>query len=66
MQALGFATPQYLEDLKTQAKNDPQNTRYQDFLDQEDLNIVVNGVCDIFEIYAKDAAMAGANRKERV
>ncbi|HOG04966.1 MAG TPA: Gfo/Idh/MocA family oxidoreductase [Paludibacter sp.] len=63
MQALGFATPQYLEDLKTQAKNDPQNTRYQDFLDQEDLNIVVNGVCDIFEIYAKDAAMAGANRK---
>ncbi|OQB29747.1 MAG: Glucose--fructose oxidoreductase precursor [Bacteroidetes bacterium ADurb.Bin174] len=63
MQALGFATPQYLEDLKTQAKNDPQNTRYQDFLEQEDLNIVVNGVCDIFDVYAKDAAMAGANRK---
>jgi predicted dehydrogenase len=63
MQALGFATPQYVEDLKMQASNDPRNTRYQDFMEQEDLNIVVNGVCDIFEVYAKDAAMAGANRK---
>lgn len=64
MQALGFATPQYVEDLKLQAQNDPQNKRYQDFMEQEDLNVEIKGVCDIFEVYAHDAALAGANRKK--
>ncbi|MEA4937188.1 MAG: Gfo/Idh/MocA family oxidoreductase [Paludibacter sp.] len=64
MQALGFATPEYIEDLKDQAKKDPQNTRYQDFLEQENLNVKVTGVCDIFDVYAKSAALAGANVKK--
>lgn len=63
MQALGFATPEYIEDLKAQAKKDPQNTRYQDFLDQDNLNVEITGVCDIFDVYAKSAALAGANVK---
>ncbi|OJV36463.1 MAG: oxidoreductase [Bacteroidales bacterium 36-12] len=62
MQALGFATPQHIDHLKDLAKQDVQNTRYKDFLEQEDLNIVVNGVCDIFDVYAKEAATAGANK----
>jgi predicted dehydrogenase len=64
MQALGYATPEYIEDLKTQAKKDPDNTRYQDFLDQENLNVRITGVCDIFDVYAKNAALAGANTKK--
>lgn len=65
MQALGFATPEYVEDLKAQAKKDSENTRYKDFLDQENLNVKITGVCDIFDVYAKNAAFAGANvRKE--
>lgn len=64
MQALGFATPEYVEDLKAQAKKDPENTRYKDFLDQENLNVKITGVCDIFDLYAKNAAFAGANVKK--
>jgi len=64
MQALGFATPEYVEDLKAQAKKDSENTRYKDFLDQENLNVKITGVCDIFDIYAKNAAFAGANVKK--
>lgn len=61
MQALGFATPAYIDSLKDQAKKDAQNTRYKDFLEQENLNVEVKGVCDIFDVYAKEAALAGAN-----
>lgn len=61
MQALGFATPEYIDTLKLQAKNEPNNTRYQDFLDQENLNVKITGVCDIFDVYAKNAVLAGAN-----
>ncbi|MDD4199182.1 MAG: Gfo/Idh/MocA family oxidoreductase [Paludibacter sp.] len=61
MQALGFATPQYIESLRELEKKDSQNTRYKDFLEQEDLNVEIKGVCDIFDVYAKDAALAGAN-----
>ena len=64
MQALGFATPEYVEDLKAQAKKDSENTRYKDFLDQENLNVKITGVCDIFDVYAKNAAFAGANVKK--
>lgn len=61
MQALGYATPTYIDNLKEQAKKDGQNTRYKDFLEQDDLNVQINGVCDIFDVYAKEAALAGAN-----
>ncbi len=64
MQALGFATPEYIDNLKEQAKKDGQNTRYKDFLEQDDLNVQVNGVCDIFDVYAQEAALAGANIKK--
>lgn len=61
MQALGFATPAWVENLKEQSRKDSQNTRYQDFKEQESLNVEINGVCDIFDVYAKDAAAAAAN-----
>lgn len=63
LQALGFATPDYVSDLKEQSKKDSQNTRYKDFLEQDDLNVEVTGVCDIFDVYAKAGAEAGANIK---
>lgn len=63
MQALGYATPEYIEKLKKESEKDPQNTRYQDFLEQENLNVKITGVCDIFEVYANEAALAGANTR---
>lgn len=61
MQALGFATPDYVENLKEQERIDPENTRYRDFLAQEDLRIEITAVCDIFDAYGEDAVRAGSN-----
>lgn len=61
LQAIGFATPHYIEDLKELHKQNPNNTRYQEFLEQDSVNVIVTGVCDIFETYANDAVAAGAN-----
>ena len=61
MQAIGFATPQYVENLIIQNKANPNNTRYQDFMEQDDLRVEVTAVCDIFDTYADQAMDAGAN-----
>ena len=61
MRSLGFATPELLDDWKKTSKENPDNTRYQNFLEQEDLNVVVKGVCDIFSVNAQNAVLAGSN-----
>ncbi len=61
LRAMGFATPEYLEDLKLQAKNDSRNTRFQDFLEQENLRIQITAVCDVFDNHANEGIKAGAN-----
>lgn len=61
MQAIGFATPEHLEDLKKQAQNNSGDTRYKDFMEQDDLRIKITAVCDIFDTYAERAITAGAN-----
>jgi predicted dehydrogenase len=61
LQAIGFATPENINELKLQAQKDPENTRYKDFLEQDNLNVEITGVCDIFSINAKAAVRAGAN-----
>ena len=61
MQALGFSTPQQVEDLKTAWKSNAQDSRYKDFMEQEDLNVEVTAVCDIFDKHAEEAMAAGAN-----
>lgn len=63
MQALGFATPEYVSQLEQESKKNSENTRYKDFMEQDDLNVEVTGICDIFEVNAKNGALAGANRK---
>ncbi len=61
MRAAGFPEPSWIdEQIKANAEN-KQNTNYHDYMEQEQLNIVVNGVCDIFTVYSKAAAMAGSN-----
>lgn len=61
MRSLGFATPELLDDWKKTSKEKPDDTRYQSFLEQEDLNVVVKGVCDIFSVNAQKAVLAGSN-----
>ncbi|MDK2853010.1 MAG: hypothetical protein PWQ38_1275, partial [Proteiniphilum sp.] len=61
MIALGFATPQYVEELKQANKQNSSDNRYRDFREQEDLKVVITAVCDIFDVHAEEAIAAGAN-----
>lgn len=61
MQGLGFATPEHVENLIEQSRINSANTRYQDFMEQEDQRVEITAVCDIFDTYAEDAVNAGAN-----
>lgn len=61
LRALGFATPESLQDLIEAAKKEKKDTRYRDFKEQEELNVVLTGVCDIFDTFAEEGMRAGAN-----
>ncbi|NDV77999.1 Gfo/Idh/MocA family protein [Dysgonomonas sp. 511] len=61
LKAIGFATPEYLQERIDAAKKNKKDTRYDDFLHQEDLNVVLAGVCDIFDTFAEEGIAAGAN-----
>ncbi len=63
MEALGFSTPENVSKLKEESKKDADNTRYKDFIEQDDLNVEIVAVCDVFEVFAKNAVLAGANVK---
>ncbi len=64
LKAAGFASPQYLQDLidaSKKDKKDKKDTRYELFREQEDLNVILTGVCDIFDTFAEEGIAAGAN-----
>ena len=61
MKAAGFVTPKDIQDMKDAAEKDSSNTRYSDFMEQDDLNIQVTAVCDLFDVHAENAIAAGAN-----
>ncbi|MBE0673107.1 MAG: Gfo/Idh/MocA family oxidoreductase [Bacteroidales bacterium] len=59
--AAGFLHPSNVDTLRDAALRNNSDTRYAEFLDQEDLNIEIAGVCDIFSVYADKARETGAN-----
>ena len=61
MRALGFAEPSYIDTLIDAKKKNPDDTRYDVFMEQDNLNVVVNGVCDIFDSYGDAARLTGSN-----
>ena len=64
LRAAGFAHSSWLESTKQNARDDRMNKRYEDFMNQEQLNIVFNGVCDVFDIRAEktlETVMNGSN-----
>jgi predicted dehydrogenase len=61
LRAAGFAKPGLIDDWKTSALKNPGDNRYADYLEQEDLNITINGVCDLFDKRAREALSAAAN-----
>ena len=61
MKAAGFSPPKTVQGWKDDAAKDSRNARYSDFLEQDDLNIQVTGVCDLFDVHAEDGLAAAAN-----
>lgn len=61
LRAIGFTTPESIQKLIDGAKQDSKDTRYKDYLEQEALNVIITGVCDIFDTFAEEGIAAGAN-----
>lgn len=61
LRAAGFAHPEVLDDWKEAALKDSNDKRYNDYLAQDDLNLEVKGICDLFDVRAERALAASAN-----
>jgi len=59
--AVGFLHPEDVEAMKQAAAANSGDTRYQEFIEQPNLNVEITAVCDIFTVYAKRAREAAAN-----
>ncbi len=58
LRAAGFAHSSWLESIQMATAENKKDKRYEDFLNQDNLNIVFNGVCDLFDIRAERALEA--------
>jgi predicted dehydrogenase len=54
----GFAHPDWVADRQEEMREDPRNDWYQSYIDQDDLNISITGVCDLFDVRAERALAA--------
>ncbi|WP_106830825.1 Gfo/Idh/MocA family protein [Parabacteroides pacaensis] len=61
MRAAGFAEPSWIDKMKEAHRKNSKDTRYEQYMQQDDLNIVINGVCDIFDNYGEAAVLTGSN-----
>ncbi len=61
LKACGFLRPEIIDAYVEAAKENETDKRYAEFLEQEDLNIVINGVCDVFDVHAEFGMKACAN-----
>lgn len=61
MRAAGFAEPSWIDEMKEANRLNKKDHRYEQYLEQDDLNVVVNGVCDIFDVYGEAAQLAASN-----
>ena len=61
LKAAGFIHPKVIDNYRNSAKKDKNDLRYEEYLEQDDLNVVLNGVCDIYDINAQKGMEAGAN-----
>jgi predicted dehydrogenase len=61
MRAAGFAVPDVIDEWKQGALDNSEDTRYEDYLQQEDLNIELNGICDVYDVHAERVLLASGN-----
>jgi len=61
LRAAGFATQEWINEELGAAKRDKMNKTLETFLNQEDLNLVITGVCDLFNVRADLGIAASTN-----
>ena len=61
MRGAGFPVPDVIDEWKEGSLKDSSDKRYEDFLRQEDLNIEINGICDVYDVHAERALLASGN-----
>ncbi|MFH0755689.1 MAG: Gfo/Idh/MocA family oxidoreductase [Bacteroidota bacterium] len=61
MKAAGFVPPETIREWKEAGEKDSRNKIYEEFLEQDDLNVKITGVCDLFDVHAERALAAAAN-----
>ena len=66
VRALGFATPAWLEGMRQAALDNPKDTRLKDHLTQENLNVRLTAVCDVFDPRNELAVAAGKEADQDV
>ncbi len=57
LRSLGFAHPEYIDRLNENSKE----KRLHPFLEQEDLNVEITALCEIYDIQAERGIVAGSN-----
>jgi predicted dehydrogenase len=55
MRSLGFATNEWLEEMAKSSAENPNDKRLADFKAQENLNVKLTAICDIFDVRAEKA-----------
>lgn len=64
LKAAGFLSPEELDGWRKSAEQNPNDNRYTDFIAQEDLNVSITAVCDVFDEHARLALEAASNPKK--
>ncbi len=60
--ATGFATDTWIADMEQRLAENPNDTRLKDFMAQENLNVKMTAVCDVFDVNAEEA-LSSFNRE---
>jgi len=57
--ALGYADKGWIKNMEEAAQKNPKDTRLKEYLAQDNLNIRITGICDIFDVKAEEGIAAG-------
>ncbi|HEX9971733.1 MAG TPA: gfo/Idh/MocA family oxidoreductase, partial [bacterium] len=61
IRSAGIAHPEWVEEQRKNAEENKMNTSLRDWLNQDDLNVVLTGVCDVFDVRAERGLAASKN-----
>ncbi|GAB4319175.1 MAG: hypothetical protein Kow00127_11310 [Bacteroidales bacterium] len=65
LKGAGFLRPEIIDGYIEGAHQNPNDTRYDDFLAQDDLNVEVVALCDIYDLNAERGMRAAANKERK-